>query len=113
MWGRPNLSTQKLEKLQSQEESNTIKLYKNMFNYAKSKELLNNFLEANNYNEKLKYAYQLGQLGFISNSKYIYSKINEGIAKEDKEKIESKIESIIRAQLMLNLWNDNIDQIVK
>jgi hypothetical protein len=106
LWGGPNLSTQKIEELKSQEESNTIKLYKNMFNYRKSKELFNKYLEANDYNEKINYAYQLGELGFISNLKYICSKINEGITKEYKEKIES----IFRAQLMLNLWNDNIDK---
>jgi len=101
IWGKPLLSPQ------SGEESQTIKIYKNMLYYATCNELQQKLLNAKEYKERIIYGNQLEKLGLVSLLKFIYSIGDEALGTENRKKIQS----MFRAQLMLNLWNSGIDQI--
>ena len=100
-WGKPKL------KARSNEESKTIKLYKNMLYYATCSELEQKILNANDNKERMRYGTQLERLGLRSLLKYINSLGNEALGTENRKTIKS----MFRAQLMLKLWNDGIDQV--
>ena len=100
-WGKPKL------KARSNEDSKTIKLYKNMLYYATCSELEQKILNANDNKERMRYGTQIERLGLRSLLKYINSLGNEALGTENRKTIKS----MFRAQLMLKLWNDEIDQV--
>lgn len=55
----------------------------------------------------MRYGTQIENLGLRSLLKYIYSLGNEALSTENRKTIKS----MFRAQLILKLWNDGIDQI--
>ena len=100
-WGKPIVSAK------TGEESQIIKLYKNMLYYATCNELQEKLLNAKEYKERIIYGNQLEKLGLISLLKYIYFIGDEALGSENRKKIKS----MFRAQLMFDLWNNSIDQV--
>ena len=89
------------------EEYDIIKLYKDMFYYATCNELQEKILNAKEYKERIIIGNQLEKIGLGSLLKYIYNIGNEALGIKKRKKIQS----MFRAQLMFNIWNNGIDQI--
>ena len=99
-WLKPKL------KIKTEEDSKTIKLYKNILYYSTCNELEQKILFAKENKERMRYGTQIENLGLRSLLKYIYSLGNEALSTENRKTIKS----MFRAQLILKLWNDEIDQ---
>ena len=100
-WLKPKI------KIKIEEDSKTIKLYKDMFYYATCNELEQKILNAKENKERMRYGTQIENLGLRPLLKYIYSLGNEALGTENRKTIKS----MFRAQLILKLWNDGIDQL--
>jgi len=98
-WGKPLL------KLKQEEYTPKIKLYINMLFYAKFNDLEEKLLYEKDSKEKIKYEIEMGKLGVNSILKYINFLGNEAIIPENRKIIKR----MIRAEIMLKLWNDSID----
>ena len=88
------------------ENTKIVKLYKNMFFYSVCYELEKKIINSKDNKERFRYGELIGNLGFESLLKFINSFENEVLGTENRKLIKS----MIRAQLMLKLWNDKIDQ---
>jgi len=100
-WGKPLL------KLKQEEYTPKIKLYINMLFYAKFNDLEEKLLYEKDSKEKIKYEIEMGKLGVNSIMKYINFLGNEAIIPENRKIIKR----MIRAEIMLKLWNDSIDRV--
>ena len=98
-WGAP------VSLIKSNNDSQTIKLYKNMLYYATCNELEQKILHSKDNKERMRYGAQIEKLGLKSLLKYINSLGNEALGIENRKIIKS----MFRVQLMLKLWNDSID----
>ena len=99
-WGNPKFKTKPTDVIK------TIRLYKDMLYYATCNELEQKILNSKDNKERMRYGTQIEQLGLRSLLKYINSLGNEALVPENRKTIKG----MFRAQLMLKLWNDNIDQ---
>ena len=100
-WGNPILKYKLTENLK------TIKLYKNMLFYSVCNELERKIMDSKDNKERYRYGKEIGKLGLEFLLRFINSFGNEAFGADNRKAIKS----MIRAQLMLKLWNDEIDQI--
>ena len=99
-WVNPILNFNHLE------NSKRIKLYKNMLFYSVCTELEKKIINSTDNKERYRYGEMIGNLGLNSILQFINSFENESLGNENRKKIKS----MIRAQLMLKIYNDGIDQ---
>ena len=88
-------------------KNKTVKLYRNMLFYSICNELENKIMNSKDNKDRYRYGKEIGKLGLESVLKFINSFGNEALGSENRKTIKS----MIRAQLMLKLWNDEIDQL--
>jgi len=102
-WGNPI----KKYKLSENSKNKTVKLYKNMLFYSACNELINKIMNSKDNKERNGYGKEILKLGLGSILKFINSFGNEAFGDENRKRVKS----MIRAQLIIKIWNDEIDLI--